>query len=233
MNEHAKAVISDVERQIKFHEEHIGELKNLRDRIALRFIDRDEILLQNEKVLPIAGCGQPAAESSQSAAPVRAGRFGRADRMVDLLLQIPGLFSLGVAMRFLSNRGLGATKSTVCLACARLVKQGRLKKIRFGLYCVKAGPPCDQPGRPRKPDPDDALPAQPQPPQGNVDPRSAQAVTLSATLPVSFTLLDVSVRSPKNQAGFWLADWKARGWVETVGPGQFRKTTLFGQHATK
>ena len=225
--------------------------------------------IQNaQKSAAAAGATQPAAESSQSAARTGSGGnrsfSGRAqtDRMMGMLLQIPGSFTLGLAAQFLSNRGFSATKPTICQACARLVKQGKFKKIGFGLYAATGGtsngtnhglaapaapapvnlpvsrdrsnsilPLKHKPGHPRNPDPDDALPAQPQPPQWNVDPRSARAVTLSATLPASFTLLDVSVRAPKNQAGLWLADWKARGWVETVGPGQFRKTTIFGQHA--
>jgi hypothetical protein len=34
---------------------------------------------------------------------------------------------------------------------------------------------------------------------------------------------------PHQRAYQWVADWKRKNWIETVGFGQYRKTVTFGE----
>ena len=48
------------------------------------------------------------------------------------------------------------------------------------------------------------------------------------TITGSFTLTDLRARcDDENMPSIWLADWKGKGWVETIRPMTYRKTAKF------
>ena len=57
---------------------------------------------------------------------------------------------------------------------------------------------------------------------------SLECIEGGETLHGTFTLTDVQARAEtQQQAGMWLALWKSKGWIETVGPMSYRKTNKF------
>lgn len=59
---------------------------------------------------------------------------------------------------------------------------------------------------------------------------SEAAVEIGKTLIDPWTPTDLMARldGDRTRAYAWCADWKARGWIDTVGFGQYRKTEKFG-----
>lgn len=62
-----------------------------------------------------------------------------------------------------------------------------------------------------------------------LQPGSAEAIEIGRTLTDGFTPTDLAARLDRGQAPLFLADWKARGWIERAGFGQYRRTEKFGK----
>jgi len=62
-------------------------------------------------------------------------------------------------------------------------------------------------------------------------PCSDGAIRIGRTLSDPFTPMDLRARldGPHQRAYQWVADWKRKNWIETVGFGQYRKTVTFGE----
>lgn len=65
----------------------------------------------------------------------------------------------------------------------------------------------------------------------NLTPMQEGAVKIGKSLRDPFTPNDLRARldGERTRAGNWLTAWKTRGWIETVGFGQYRKTEAFGK----
>lgn len=61
-------------------------------------------------------------------------------------------------------------------------------------------------------------------------PHSAEGIALGRTLLNPWTPTDLQARldGEKTRAYYWIAQWKRKGWIDTVGVGQYRKTEAFG-----
>ena len=75
--------------------------------------------------------------------------------------------------------------------------------------------------------------AEPTVPENNesITPLADEALSIGRTLGNPFTPTDLSARldGESKRAYNWLAAWKRKGWIETCGFGQYRKTPTFGE----
>lgn len=67
--------------------------------------------------------------------------------------------------------------------------------------------------------------------KSKLPPGAAEAIRIAQTFNGSFSATDVAARLDKDaaRAPLLLADWKARGWIERVGFGQYQRTEKFGK----
>ena len=65
-------------------------------------------------------------------------------------------------------------------------------------------------------------------PAANASPVSPEAIKVGESLANCFTSTDLRARTDDN-AGQWLLVWLNRGWIESAGSNQFRKTDKFGK----
>jgi hypothetical protein len=132
---------------------------------------------------------------------------------------------------FVEDRKLNSTVVNSNTALLQIIKlQGpRAEKIRklYGAEAASIAPPTGRPpaGVNGRGGDDEPLAR-----KLNISAIGEDAIRIGGTLSATFSSTDLSVRldSP-NLVGLWLADWRRRGWIESAGVREFRKTEIFGK----